>query len=46
MPYPISFATAEKLFSDLGFNVEKISEQGSLYNRAGMYGAKIWSYRG
>ena len=41
VPYPISFESAVKLFSGLGFNVEKISEQDSLYNRAGMYGAKI-----
>ena len=41
VPYPLSFATAEKLFTGLGFNVQKISEQASLYNRAGMYGARI-----
>jgi ubiquinone/menaquinone biosynthesis C-methylase UbiE len=39
VPYPLSFATAEKLFSETGFQVQKISDQASIYNRAGMYGA-------
>jgi SAM-dependent methyltransferase len=39
VPYPLSFASAVKLFSESGLNVKKISEQASLYNRAGMYGA-------
>jgi ubiquinone/menaquinone biosynthesis C-methylase UbiE len=39
VPYPLSFASAVKLFSESGLNVKKISEQASLYNRAGMYGS-------
>jgi ubiquinone/menaquinone biosynthesis C-methylase UbiE len=41
VPYPISFESAVKLFSGLGCNVEKTGEQDSVYNRAGMYGARI-----
>ncbi len=41
VPYPISFASVLKLFSELEFIVQKISERPSLYNRAGMYGAKM-----
>lgn len=40
VPYPLSFATATRLFTQAGFaSVKKIGEQPSLYNRAGMYAA-------
>jgi len=40
VPYPISFSSLQKLFSEMGFVVEKIGEQKSRYQRAGMYAAK------
>ena len=39
VPYPISFASLQKLFSGMGFAAEKIGEERSKYQRAGMYAA-------
>ena len=41
VPYPISFSSLQKLFSPLGFGIEKIAEHKSIYNRAGMYAAVV-----
>ena len=37
VPYPISFTSLQKLFAEVGFGAEKIGEQKSIYQRAGMY---------
>src|SRR4030095_466630 len=41
VPYPISFESCKKLFEGLGFTIQKIGEQKSVYNRAGMYAAVL-----
>jgi ubiquinone/menaquinone biosynthesis C-methylase UbiE len=37
VPYPISFVSLQKLFAEIGFDAEKIGEQKSIYQSAGMY---------
>ena len=39
VPFPISYSSCQHLFFELGYTVEKIGEQGSVYNSAGMYAA-------
>ena len=39
VPYPISFVSLQKLFSDFGFTAKKIGEERSIYNRAKIYAA-------
>ena len=44
VPYPLSFDSSKRLFSQLGFAINKIGEHASVYNRAGMYAAVIRRY--
>ena len=37
VPFPISFVSLEKLFTDIGFSVREIGKEDSMYNQAGMY---------
>ncbi|MEX6688253.1 methyltransferase domain-containing protein [Danxiaibacter flavus] len=40
VPYPVSFASLEKLFTKLGYqHIHKITETASRYNRKGIYAA-------
>lgn len=42
VPYPVSFARAQKIFGKAGFSrIEKIGERASVYNRNAMYAALI-----
>jgi len=41
VPFPISYSSCQHLFFELGYTVEKIGEQGSIYNSAGMYAAQV-----
>ena len=41
VPYPISFESTKELFSSLGYNVELIGEEKSVYNKAGIYSAAL-----
>jgi ubiquinone/menaquinone biosynthesis C-methylase UbiE len=41
VPYPLSFDSSKRLFSQLGFAIKKIGEHASVYNRSGMYAAVI-----
>ncbi|MCS3797321.1 class I SAM-dependent methyltransferase [Niastella sp. OAS944] len=42
VPYPVSFARAQAIFSDAGFSsIEKIGERPSVYGRNSMYAALV-----
>ena len=41
VPYPISFDSLQKLFTDFGCTVKKIGEEPSMYNRANIYSAFV-----
>ena len=41
VPYPISFDSLQKLFAEFGLTASKIGEHQSIYQRAGMYCAKV-----
>jgi SAM-dependent methyltransferase len=42
VPYPVSFARAQTVFSDAGFSkIEKIGERSSIYRRDSIYAALI-----
>ena len=42
VPYPISFESTKKLFWPLGYQVQLIGEEKSVYNTNGMYAAYIF----
>ena len=43
VPFPVSFASLEKLFTQLGYSeIHKITETASRYNRNGIYAAIIF----
>jgi SAM-dependent methyltransferase len=42
VPYPLSFATLQKLFEALGYGeIEKLGERPSIYHRASIYAALV-----
>jgi ubiquinone/menaquinone biosynthesis C-methylase UbiE len=41
VPYPMSYATCVDIFSSLGYAVHKIGTEISLYNRQGIFAAKL-----
>ena len=43
VPFPISFTSCNKLFSELGFTVKKIGDLPSIYNKGNMYAASFIS---